>query len=152
MPWECCKCRLADQEAQVLELPRLQGWLVRLPCGLGREGSRPNTGASPSRPGQAFDVEELFLRSRKGHVNHFSQSAPSCGWIIRSLSTSSNACLKAVSCCTSLRSPVLLIAVHSHPLPLWRPRTSPDHLGLETGIRVPSLPAQSQHGGQRVSP
>lgn len=32
-----------------------------------------------------------FLRSSEGHANYFSQAAPSRGWVVRALSTSSNA-------------------------------------------------------------
>lgn len=32
---------------------------------------------------------------------------------------------------------MLVIAVDSYPLPLWGCRTSPDHLELEAGVRVP---------------
>lgn len=64
---------------------------VRLPCGLGGEGSRSDTAASPGSPKQVLCVEKPFPRSREGHANYPSQSAPS--WADRQVPGRRQECL-----------------------------------------------------------
>lgn len=64
---------------------------VRLPCGLGGEGSRSDAAASPGSPEQVLRVEKPFPRSQEGHANYPSQSAPS--WADRQVPGRRQECL-----------------------------------------------------------